>query len=117
MDFYSILISILRRFPGCVFVVISVIHGILVFGGGGLPQPRGIGVEEGGDPGGPPPSAFVIDHAIVIIVYAIYAVYAVCGGGHRWELPGNYPVFTVVMANYHYVARIWRILVTPNFFG
>ena len=34
---------------------------------------------------------------------------------HRWELPGNYPVFTVVMAIYHYVERIWRILVTPNF--
>ena len=26
---------------------------------------------------------------------------------HRWELPGNYPVFTVVMAIYHYVERIW----------
>ena len=33
--------------------------------------------------------------------------------GHRWELPGNYPVFTVVMVIYHYVERIWRILVTP----
>ena len=37
------------------------------------------------------------------------------GGGHRWELPGNYPVFTVVMVIYHYVERIWRILVTPIF--
>ena len=35
---------------------------------------------------------------------------------HRWELPGNYPVFTVVMAIYHYVERIWRILVTPIFY-
>ena len=34
---------------------------------------------------------------------------------HRWELPGNYPVFTVVMVIYHYVERIWRILVTPIF--
>ena len=34
---------------------------------------------------------------------------------HRWELPGNYPVFTVAMVIYHYVERIWRILVTPNF--
>ena len=34
-------------------------------------------------------------------------------GGHRWELPGSYPVFTVVMVIYHYVERIWRILVTP----
>ena len=35
--------------------------------------------------------------------------------GHRWELPGNYPFFTVVMAIYYYVERIWRILVTPIF--
>ena len=34
---------------------------------------------------------------------------------HRWQLPVNYPVFTVVMEIYHYVERIWRILVTPNF--
>ena len=32
---------------------------------------------------------------------------------HRWELPDNYPVFTVVMVIYQYVERIWRILVTP----
>ena len=34
---------------------------------------------------------------------------------HRWELPDNYPVFTVVMVIYHYIERIWRILVKPNF--
>ena len=34
-------------------------------------------------------------------------------GDHRWEVPGNYPVFTVVMVIYHYIERIWRILVTP----
>ena len=34
---------------------------------------------------------------------------------HIWELPGNYPVFTVVMVIYHYVERIRRILVTPIF--
>ena len=34
---------------------------------------------------------------------------------HRWEIPDNYPVFNVVMVSYHYVERIWRILVTPNF--
>ena len=34
---------------------------------------------------------------------------------HRWELTGNYPVFTVVMVIYHYVDRIWRILVAPIF--
>ena len=32
---------------------------------------------------------------------------------HRWELPGKYPVFTVVMVIYHYVERIWRIIITP----
>ena len=36
-------------------------------------------------------------------------------GQHRWELPGNYPVFTVVMEMYHYVKRIRRILVIPDF--
>ena len=34
---------------------------------------------------------------------------------HRWELLGNKPISTVVMAIYHYVERIWRILVTHNF--
>ena len=34
---------------------------------------------------------------------------------HRWELPGNYPVFTMVMLIYHYVERIWRILVSLYF--
>ena len=34
---------------------------------------------------------------------------------HRWELPGNYPVFSVVMVIYHYVERIWKILVTSVF--
>ena len=34
---------------------------------------------------------------------------------HRWELPGNYPIFTVVMVIYHYIERIWRILVTTIF--
>ena len=34
---------------------------------------------------------------------------------HRWELPGNYTVFAVVMIIYHYVERIRRILVTPIF--
>ena len=34
---------------------------------------------------------------------------------HRWELSGNHPVFTVVMVIYHYVERIWIIIVTPIF--
>ena len=29
---------------------------------------------------------------------------------HQWELPGNYPVFIVVMAIYHYVDRIGDFL-------
>ena len=37
------------------------------------------------------------------------------GDNHRWELPGNYPIFTAVMVIYHCVDRIWRILITPNF--
>ena len=35
--------------------------------------------------------------------------------GHIWDLPGNYPIFNIVMVIYHYVERIWRILVTLNF--
>ena len=34
---------------------------------------------------------------------------------HRWVLPVNYPVFSVVMVIYHYVERICRVLVIPNF--
>ena len=34
---------------------------------------------------------------------------------HRWELPGNCPVFTMVMVIFHYVEIIWRTLVTPHF--
>ena len=36
---------------------------------------------------------------------------------HRWELLGNYPVFNMVLVICHYIERIWRILVTPQFFG
>ena len=37
------------------------------------------------------------------------------GGHRRWGLPGDCLVFSVVMVIYHYVGRIWRVLVTPNF--
>ena len=40
MDLDSIIISIIRRFPGCVFVVVSVVHGILVVREGDLSRPR-----------------------------------------------------------------------------
>ena len=36
---------------------------------------------------------------------------------HRWELLGCYHVFTMVMVIYHYVEKIWIILITPNFFN
>ena len=35
--------------------------------------------------------------------------------GNIWESPDNCLVFTVVMVMYHYVERIWIIIVTPNF--
>ena len=60
-----------------------------------------------------PPSSMayarVMNRDSIIIYFLIYAL------NHRWELTGNYPVFTVVMVIYHYVERIWRILVTHNF--
>ena len=31
------------------------------------------------------------------------------------ELPGNYPVFTLVLVIYYYVDIIWRILITQYF--
>ena len=36
---------------------------------------------------------------------------------HRCELPGNYPVFTVVMVIYTFVRRISIITLPPNFFN
>ena len=37
------------------------------------------------------------------------------GREHRWELPGDYPVFTMVMVTYHYVEIILIIIVTLAF--
>ena len=68
IDFYSIIISILRRFLGCIFVVVYVICGILVIVGGGLPHPCVLGAEEGGEPGGSPPTDSVVDRAIVFVI-------------------------------------------------
>ena len=31
----------------------------------------------------------------------------------RWGFLSNYPVLTMVMVIYHYVERIWIIIVTP----
>ena len=36
-------------------------------------------------------------------------------GRHRWELPGNCPVFTMVMVIYHYVDIIGEFLLPPQF--
>ena len=46
---------------------------------------------------------------------AMEVLFALFYNRHRRELLGNYPDFIVVMVIYHYVERIWRILVTPNF--
>ena len=34
---------------------------------------------------------------------------------HRWKLPGNYPVFTVVMLIYHYVEITGEFSLPPIF--
>ena len=34
---------------------------------------------------------------------------------NRWGILGNYPVFTTLMVIYHYVEKIWRISVAPDF--
>ena len=36
---------------------------------------------------------------------------------HRCELPGSYPVFSMVMIIYHYVDRIEEFLLPPLFFS
>ena len=74
-DFYSILIYILRQLPGYIFVIISVIRGILAVVIGGPPHPHCIVAEELGDPSGPPPPSSVIYCALIVIVYII------CSGG------------------------------------
>ena len=68
IDLYSIIFSILRRFLGCIFVVVSVICGILVIVGGGPPQPYVLGAEEGVEPGGPPPPSSIVDRAIFLVI-------------------------------------------------
>ena len=37
------------------------------------------------------------------------------GCRHRWELSGNYPVFTMVMAIYHYIEIIGELLLPVIF--
>ena len=51
-----------------------------------------------------------------IVLYNIYSWgQEMGGGGDRWELPGSYHVFVVVMVIYDYVEIIWKIPVTTNF--
>ena len=81
MDFYSILISVLRRFPGCVFVNVSVVHGTFVVRGGVPTHPQDLDAEEGGETGGPPPTSFVVNRTSFIILYPVYAVHGSGDGG------------------------------------
>ena len=60
-----------------------------------------------------PPQTFMILHMYVCRIHSYVHMYTY--SLHRWELPGNSPVFTMLMVIYHYVERIWRILVTPDF--
>ena len=55
MDFYSVLISFISHIPGCVFVVVSIVHGILLVGGGGPLHTHDRITEDGGEYGVPPP--------------------------------------------------------------
>ena len=49
--------------------------------------------------------------------YKVFAPFHMVGSGrHRWGLLGKYPAFIMVMVIYHYVEKIWWILVTPDFF-
>ena len=50
-----------------------------------------------------------IVNTLLIPLFFVYTV------AHRWDLPGNYPVFTTLMVIYYYIEIIWRILVTPVF--
>ena len=54
-----------------------------------------------------------IIHVNVVATNKNYSFLYMGAWRHRWELPGNYPVFSVVMVIYHYVERILRVLVTP----
>ena len=81
MEFYFISKSVLFQFPGYVYVILSVVHGILLVGGGFPPHYHGHGVEEGVDPGGPYPLSSIINNIIIVIVYAVYAVRGGGGGG------------------------------------
>ena len=50
----------------------------------------------------------------VWLILAILSAFSITADlNHRWELPVLYYHETMVI--YHYVERIWRILVTPNF--
>ena len=66
---YSAIIYILRRFPGCIFVVVSVIHRNLMVRGGIPPQPRGIRAEGCIDPGRSPPPASIVDWFVIFAIY------------------------------------------------
>ena len=89
MEFNLNIISIIHRFSGFGFVVLSVVHGILVAGRGDPPNPCILGLEEGGETDGPSPLAFVVGRVIVVIIYDVYAVHG--GGGKERIGPPHTP--------------------------
>ena len=71
----------------------------------------GFAVTRGGS--GPScKTAIMIVSSLIDLVDRSKIFYIKISVVHRWELPGNYPVFTMVMVVYHYV---WRIIITPDF--
>ena len=92
MDLYSIIIIFLRWFPGCVFVVFSVIHGILVVGRGDTSHTRSFGTKEGRDPGFPTPPSPTVNRKIVITLYVVFRQTNLRGAqaGPTWPLPSRF---------------------------
>ena len=60
---------------------------------------------------------WIVEYFVLLVCSTLLGPLVIVGYSlvHKWELTGYYPVFTVVMAIYHYVEIIWRILVTLNF--
>ena len=60
---------------------------------------------------------WIVEYFVLLVCSTLLGPLVIVGYSlvHKWELTGYYPVFTVVMAIYHYVEIIWRILVNPNF--
>ena len=60
-------------------------------------------------------NTFFILQCIPKIVCTVFLMISIASlSGHRWEFSGN-TIFTLAMVIYHYVEKIWRIIVTPNY--